>query len=204
MSRLIQVQQPRDIYHRQIHVRKQISIWCNRIEHWVHLMCAGIRLSQYTDTWTCHVHKESRLTTHTDITPSHPQSLVQATNPFPTYTTHNTTTQIQTHLTHYHRSDRIGKAQHHTQLRTPNTYTLHTLHLQLSPHAPHSSLVRRLYLTQHLKHVYLPYSHNHTSPGPHTNIATTLSAYSQTNNSARITVNAITAPIGCTKQGVGS
>ena len=26
-----------DICHKQIHVRKQISIMCNRIEHWVHL-----------------------------------------------------------------------------------------------------------------------------------------------------------------------
>ena len=31
------------ICHKQIQVRKQISIICNRIEHWVHLRCAGIR-----------------------------------------------------------------------------------------------------------------------------------------------------------------
>ena len=43
------------------------------IQHWVHLRCAGIRLAQYSDTWTCHQHKESRLTTHTDITPLQPQ-----------------------------------------------------------------------------------------------------------------------------------
>ena len=41
-----------DICHKQIHVRKQISIRCNRIEHWVHLRCASIRQAQYTDTWT--------------------------------------------------------------------------------------------------------------------------------------------------------
>ena len=46
-----------DICHKQIHVRKQISISCNRIEHWVHLRCAGIRQAQYTDTWTCHLHR---------------------------------------------------------------------------------------------------------------------------------------------------
>ena len=40
-----------DICHKQIHVRKQISIRCKRIEHWVHLRCAGIRQAQYTDTW---------------------------------------------------------------------------------------------------------------------------------------------------------
>ena len=60
-----------DICHKQKHVRKQISIRCNRIEHWVHLRCAGIRQAQYTDTWTCHLHSESRLTPHTDITPPH-------------------------------------------------------------------------------------------------------------------------------------
>ena len=60
-----------DICHKQIHVRKQISIRCNRIEHWVHLRCTGIRQAQYTDTWTCHLHRESRLTPHTDITPPH-------------------------------------------------------------------------------------------------------------------------------------
>ena len=48
-----------DICHKEIHVRKQISIRCNRIEHWVHLRCAGIRQAQYTDTWTCHLHRES-------------------------------------------------------------------------------------------------------------------------------------------------
>ena len=72
-----------DICYKQIHVRKHISIRCNRIEHWVHLSCAGIRQSQYTDTWTCHLHRESRLTFHTDITPPL-QNLVQAPYPPPT------------------------------------------------------------------------------------------------------------------------
>ena len=58
-----------DICYKQIHVRKQIYIMCNRIEHWVHLRYAGIRKEQYTDTWTFPLHRESRLTTHTDITP---------------------------------------------------------------------------------------------------------------------------------------
>ena len=51
-----------DICYKQIHVMKQISIRYNRIEHWVHLRCAGIRQAQYTDTWICHLHRESRLT----------------------------------------------------------------------------------------------------------------------------------------------
>ena len=45
-----------DISHIQIQVRKQISIRCNMIEHWVPLRCTGIRLAQYPDTWTCHQH----------------------------------------------------------------------------------------------------------------------------------------------------
>ena len=61
-----------DICYKQIHVRKQISIMCNRIEHWVHLRSSGIHQAQYTDTRTCHLHRESRLTTHTYITPPHP------------------------------------------------------------------------------------------------------------------------------------
>ena len=46
-----------DICYKQIHVRKQISRRCNRIEHWMHLRCAGIHQAQYTDTWTCHLHR---------------------------------------------------------------------------------------------------------------------------------------------------
>ena len=46
-----------DICHRQIQLRKPISIRCNIIEHWAHLRWPGIRLSQYTDTWTCHQHR---------------------------------------------------------------------------------------------------------------------------------------------------
>ena len=45
-----------DICPKQIHVKK-ISIRCNRIEQWVHFRCAGIRQAQYTDTWTCHLHR---------------------------------------------------------------------------------------------------------------------------------------------------
>ena len=65
------------------------------IEHWVHLRCAGMRLEQYTDTWTCHIHTESGLTTHTDITPL--QTLFKSPYPFPTHTTQTTATRIHTH-----------------------------------------------------------------------------------------------------------
>ena len=39
--------------------RKQISIRCNRIEHWLHIRYAGIRIAQYAYTWTGHQHTES-------------------------------------------------------------------------------------------------------------------------------------------------
>ena len=70
-----------DICHTQIHCRKLISIRCNRIEHLVHRRCAGIRLAQYTDIWNRHLHKESRLSTHTDTTPPNPL------RPYPSPTT---------------------------------------------------------------------------------------------------------------------
>ena len=72
-----------DICHRQIQVRKRISIRCNRIEHWVHLRYAGIRLAQYTNTWTCHQHIESRLNTHRHNINQPSQTLVQDAHPLP-------------------------------------------------------------------------------------------------------------------------
>ena len=78
-----------NISHKQIHGRKHISIRCSRNEHWVHLRYAGIRLAQYTDTWTCHLHKESGLTTHTDIIPPHPS------RPWSKHSTHSPSTPLQ-------------------------------------------------------------------------------------------------------------
>ena len=71
-----------DICHKQIHDRKQISIRCNMIEHCIHLRCAGIRQAPYTGTWTCHLHRGSRLTTHTDITPHHPPDPGPSPSPY--------------------------------------------------------------------------------------------------------------------------
>ena len=85
-----------DICYKQIHVRKQISIRCNTIKHCVHLRCAGIRQAQYTDTWACHLHISSRLTTHTDNT----TAPLQASYPLPNYTTHITATKTQKHVQH--------------------------------------------------------------------------------------------------------
>ena len=70
------------ICHKQKHGRKQISIRCNRIEHWVHQRCAGIRQAQYTDTWTCYLQRESELTPYLQTlvqTPTHaPPTLPQS------------------------------------------------------------------------------------------------------------------------------
>ena len=68
-----------DICHKQIHVRKQISIRCNRIEHWVHLHI-------YTSTQRIQTHTSHRHNT----TPPLPTP-VQAPYPLSTYTTHTDT-----------------------------------------------------------------------------------------------------------------
>ena len=65
-----------DICYKQIHVRKQISIRCNRVEHWVHLRCADIHQVQYTDSWIYHLHREYRHNTTPPL-----QTLIQA--PYP-------------------------------------------------------------------------------------------------------------------------
>ena len=133
-----------DICHKQIHVRKQISIRCNRIEHWVHLRCAGIRQAQYTDTWTCHLHRESRLTPHTDITP--PPTPVQVPYPLPIYTTHTTATKTQTHVQHSTCPQRIGKAQ--TQFSHPLTpLSTHTAPSQTHTHVTHSTNTSHKHVT---------------------------------------------------------
>ena len=129
-----------DICYKQIHVRNQISIRCNRIEHWVHLRCTGIRQAQYTYTWTCHLHRESRLTTQTQQhpilpdpgtsrlhtrhlyhthhcnqnTPPVPPGLVKPkANPLIHYplSTHATPSQTHTHLTY---STNSSHPTHHT------------------------------------------------------------------------------------------
>ena len=128
-----------DICHRQIQVSMQISIRCNMIEHWVHLRCAGIRLAHYTDTRTCHQHRESRLTTHTDITPPHPH---RPCHKPPTHSPHhhrnqNTGDIVISYLSY--KSSRFGNAQTqscHPQHPAPrrthvthSTYTSHHTHL---------------------------------------------------------------------------
>ena len=124
-----------DICYKQIHIRKQISIRCNWIEHWVHLRCAGIRQTQYTDTWTCHLHK--RIARHTDINATLPlRTLVQALYPLPTYTTHTTATKTQTHVQHSPCSHRIGKV----QSKSSHSLTPPPLSTQATPSQTHKHL----------------------------------------------------------------
>ena len=68
-----------DICHKQIHVRKQISIRCNRIEHWVYLRCVGIRQVQYQDLPS--TQRILTRTSHRHNTTPPLQTLVQA--PYP-------------------------------------------------------------------------------------------------------------------------
>ena len=140
------------ICHRQIHDRKPISIRCNSVEHWVHLICAGIHLTQYTYNWSYHQPKEPRLTTHTDITPHHPYRPCLKTSLTPHRNSHTTATQTQTHVQHSPVPTGLVKPKPTPLIHSPpqlphrhesNTYTFHTLHQLLSSHAPHSYIARQ-------------------------------------------------------------
>ena len=124
-----------NICYKQIHVRKQISIRCNTIEHCVHIryavIHAVIRQAQYTDTWTCHLHREYRLTTHTDIIPPHPYRPLSQPHTHPTYTT---ATKTQTHVQHSPCSHRIGKAQ------TKSSHPLIPLSTHVAPSQTHTHI----------------------------------------------------------------
>ena len=113
------------------------------IEHWVHLRCAGIHQAQYTDTWTCPLHRESRLTPHTDMSPPHRSRPWSKPLPAP-------------HLHHpHHRNQntdtcptlpclhRIGKAQ--TQFSHP--LSTHTAPSQTHTHVTHSTNTSHKYIT---------------------------------------------------------
>ena len=113
------------------------------IEHWVHIRCAGIRHEQYTYTWTFHLHRESRLTTHTDITPP---LQTQVQSPY-----HSPPTPPQpktdTRPSHFPCSHRICKAQtqsYHPLTPPPSPPTpprhIHILHIPPTPLTPRRTL----------------------------------------------------------------
>ena len=120
-------------------VMKQIYIRCNRIEHWLHLRCAGNRLAQYTDTWTCYQHKESRLTINTLNTTPPSQTLDQAAHP--PNTTHTTATKAQTPLSIY----LLEKVNQRTTKQLTQTYNTAYSKSQNTTLSPHMGRVRTLH-----------------------------------------------------------
>ena len=126
---------------------------CNRIDHWVHLRCAGICQAQYRyldlpSTQIIRTHNSHRHNTTPPL-----QTLVQAPYPLPTYTTHTTATKTQTHVQHSPCPHRIGKAQTQTQSSHPLTPSpptpppakhIHISHTPPTPLIPSSSITRQL------------------------------------------------------------
>ena len=153
------------ICYKQIHVRTQIPIRCNRIEHWVHLICTGIRQAQYTDPWTCHLHRESRPTFHTDITPPHPS---RPWSMPPTHHPHHRNPN-HTHIQHAPCSDRIGKAQTQSSQPPPPPHT--------RPRAKHISHTSPTPLIHSTSAAQDTCTTHRTSSIPHTSIAVTLSQH---------------------------
>ena len=99
-----------------LYASKQVLIWRINFCHWVHLRCTGIHQAQYTDTWTFHQHRKSRLTRHTDIAPPHPPR--PWTKPH-TLTAHTHATQTTVHTS---QSQQQPHAQHRV-LRQPHKQT---------------------------------------------------------------------------------
>ena len=143
-----------NICHRQIQVRKQISIRCNRIEHWVHLRCTLYRYLNLPSTQIIQTHN-----THRHNTTPHSPTLSQAAHPFSPNTTHTPPQPKHRHISHFpHVPPELVKPKPNPVTHSrptpptppePNTYTCHTLHLHLS--AP-SSLAR--HTTIDIRHDY--------------------------------------------------
>ena len=167
------------ICHKQIHVRKQISIRCNRIEHWVRLRCAGIR----------------------QASPPLP-TLGQAPYPLPAYTTHTTATKTQTHVQHSPCPHRISKSQ--TQFSHPltplSTHTARAKHIHMS-HTPPTPLTSTSHVLDKTPEPRVPLIHALTTATPHPDPTPALPSPSHphsthtcnTNNSTCITVTATSA-----------
>ena len=112
--------------------------------------------TQYTDSWTCHLHNYSRFTTPRDITPPHSSRLCSKppthsppTPPIPPQPKHRHTFNTPPVPTGLVNPNPILSSTHLSPPTPPepNTYTFHTLHQLLSSHAPHLSLARLLLLT---------------------------------------------------------
>ena len=180
-----------DICHKQIHVRKQISIRCNRIEHWVHLRCAGICQAQKTDSWTCHLHRESRRNTTPLLT-----TLVQA----PTHSPPPTPPQPK----HRHMSNTLPvstglvKPKPNSLIHSPTPPRAKHIHMSHTPPTPLTSTSPVLDKTLEPR---VPLIHALTTTTPHPDPTPALPSPSHpqsthtcnTNNSTCIAVTATTA-----------
>ena len=121
-----------DICYTQIHVRKQISIRCNRFEHWLHLRYPPSTIHRYLDlpsTQRIQTHISHRHNTTPPL-----QTLVQAPYPLPTCTTHTIATQTQKHVQHSPCSDRNGKNPN------PILSSTHPLSIHAAPSQTHTHL----------------------------------------------------------------
>ena len=130
-----------------------------------------VHLAQYTDTWTCHLHKESGITTHTDIatTPSsrHRSKLLPTTHSphtpptLPQHKQTNTDTRPTLPIPH-----RIGKAQNNPLIHSPPTPT-RAKHIHISHTSPTPVISRSTPL--HSTSAAIPVYHQHAqhSPQPH-------------------------------------
>ena len=113
--------------------------------HWVNLRCAGIRQVQYTYTWTWHLHRESRIAPHTDITP--PQSPDPGPSPYlhhPPNRNQNASNTVPTGLVKSKPNPLIHAPPLHPCRPETNTYTSHILHQLLTSQTPPSSITRQL------------------------------------------------------------
>ena len=167
------------------------------MEHWVHLRCAGIRQAQYTDTWTCHLHRESRLTPHTDITPPHRSRPLSKP---PTHSPPTPPTPPQPKHRHMSNTPPVPRG----LVKPKPNYLIHPHRPEPNTHTPPAPLTSTSPVLDKTPEPRLPLIHALTattpSPGPHTSTAVTLApSHSHsthtcnTNNSTCITVTATTA-----------
>ena len=114
----------------------------------MHLRCAGILLAQCTDTWSYHLHNESGLTTHTDITQPHPSNPGPSLYPLSTYTIHTTATQTQTHVQHSPVPTGLVKPKPNAHIHSliPSTSTPHRAKHIYITHTPPTPLIPRFTL----------------------------------------------------------
>ena len=218
-----------DICHLQIHVSKQILLWCNRIEHWVNLRCAGVRRAQYTD-------RPAISAMHTYITPPppppRPWSKIGNTQ---SYCLHSTWPDVW-HQEMYVITSQQGPILSPTHTTPPIPSRAKHIHISHTPPTPRTTVISSTLSAVDTKPeprvppIYLTHTH-HTSSILHTSIAITftlsqhthmqhkqqyMQKHMQISSQFRKPSSPLKqkhpkyinsqqcAPIGCTWQGVGS